>query len=143
MAFGYKEIIQSNYEVLQGDLARANGELEAARLGEDADAVMATSRQILEIRKSIRELDQVVSDYTAQHSRQAPLAGEDEMSRGDVALARKYGLTSQQVAVAKGWTSDPKLSDESKVKTYIENANRYRQARADGLYRDDNGRVTR
>ena len=96
---------------------------------------------IIEADARLAALNRIANNLAAP--RQAPLAGEDEMSRSDAALARHYGLTGTQLSVAKGWTSDSRMTDETKVRTYIENANRLRAQRASGQYRDDQGSIRR
>ena len=81
-----------------------------------------------------------------QHARSlAPpmLPGAEDLPRRDVELCRKYGVTPAELPVAKGWTSDPKLSDDDRVRVFVENRQRYRHARATGQYRDDQGTVRR
>ena len=78
------------------------------------------------------------------NSMQAPaVPGGDELSRRDTDLARHYGLTGQEIAIAKGWTSDPNINDEDRVREYVSQRQRYRHARATGQYRDDQGTVRR
>lgn len=142
MAYSHQDVVRAQAEALAAQRARALNEYEACRLVEDNEGTMAAADAIVEIDSRTASLSRIANNLVAPQ-RQAPLQGEDEMSRSDAALARHYGLTGTQLAVAKGWTSDSKLTDEAKVRTYLENANRYRQARRDGSYRDDNGRVSR
>ena len=142
MAFDHKDVIQAQYQQIAADRAAAVGSYESSRLNEDSDGTMSAANAIIEADARLAALNRIANNLTAG-SRQAPLAGEDEMSRSDAALARHYGLTGTQLAVAKGWTSDNRMSDEAKVRTYIENTNRYRQARASGQYRDDQGSIRR
>jgi hypothetical protein len=56
----------------------------------------------------------------------------------------KYGLSQDEPEVARSLAKgDDRLSDDQRLQTYATNKQRYRQARADGSYRDDQGRVTR
>jgi hypothetical protein len=142
MAYSHRDVIAAQAESLAVQRARALNDYEAARLSEDNDGTMAAADQIVEIDARAAALSRIANNLAAG-SRAAPLAGEDEMSRGDALLARKYGITAQQLGIAKGWTADSRMSDEQKVTTYIENTNRYRQARASGQYRDDQGTVRR
>jgi hypothetical protein len=97
MAYDYKTIIESNYEALRGDLARASGQLEQARLSEDADTTMASSREILEIRKSLRELDAIASDYTSQQQQQ-PRGNKFGLSPDEQDVAKISGISQEQYA---------------------------------------------
>ena len=138
MAFDHKDVIQAQYQQIASDRAAAVGTYESARINEDTDATMFAANAIIEADARLAALNRIANNLVASN-RQAPLAGEDEMSRNDALLARKYGLTGTQLSVAKGWTSDANLKDEDKVRTYIENANRYHGMRASGQYRDDQG----
>jgi hypothetical protein len=55
----------------------------------------------------------------------------------------KYGLSHDEIEVARNFTTDPKLSNDDKEKLYAEQRNRYRHARATGAYRDDQGSIRR
>ena len=139
MAYSHRDVIQAQADSLAAQRLRALNDYEAARISEDNDATMYAADQIVELDARAAALGRIAQNLAAG-SRQAPLAGEDEMSRGDAALARHYGLTGTQLSVAKNWTSDSRMTDETKVRTYIENAHRLRADRASGRYRDDQGR---
>jgi len=143
-----KEVYETSMAGIDGALIQEEAAFRTASLSGDLDEQVRASQSIAGLRATKREYIAMAHEAMAPRA-QAPLDHEDEMSRSDVALARKYGLTSQTLAVAKNWTSnairsrDGDLPDEAKVRTYIENTNRYRQARRDGSYRDDNGTVRR
>ena len=54
---------------------------------------------------------------------------------------REIEVTSGRRAVQQSYDAD--VTDEFKVRTYLENKQRLAQDRASGRYRDDQGRVTR
>jgi hypothetical protein len=142
MAFSHEDILREQYQRIANAQAELNAELEAGRVAEDAFRVNNAADQILVLDQQRAALDVRANHFIASQQPQAP-AGADALSRRDVDLARRYGLSANDIGVAKGWTSDPNLSDEEKVKTYVQQRQRYQQARRDGSYRDDPGRVTR
>jgi hypothetical protein len=142
MAFTYEDTLKDQWQILEAERAEALAEYERARTSEDALGVREAGRAILRIDNEKAQLAQVANRLVARQQPPA-MAGSDEMSRRDVDLARKYGLTSQEVSIAKGWTSTASMSDEAKIESYLEQRQKYRQARADGSYRDDQGRMTR
>jgi hypothetical protein len=142
MAYKHEDVIKAQYEQVAHELAQAHAEYEAGRIAENEYDTMSAANRIIEADQKRMALDRVVNTYTASQQPQAP-AGADALSRRDVDLAKRYGLSPSDIRVAKGWTNDPNLSDEAKVKTYVENRQRLRQARADGSYRDDQGRISR
>jgi hypothetical protein len=111
-----------------------------AQITGDIDECARAAQAMSGYRASMRELNNMASEAVAQRQ---PLAGSDELSRRDVELATKYGLTAHEIGVAKGWTANPDISDESKVRSYVENRQRYRFMRQTGEYRDDQGAVRR
>jgi hypothetical protein len=137
--FTYQQIIDAEYQDLANEEQHAAAVLEQARLTDDVDAIKIATERIYTV-------DAKRNSLTARVQRMrhaAPMAGADDLSHRDVALARHYGLTAQEIGVAKGWTTDPNLSDDAKVQAYVENRQRLRQMRADGSYRDDQGVVRR
>lgn len=121
--------------------AQEQANLQAARAMGDDDEIARAIGSMAGIRATIREMDRMAAEET--NRQQAPMAGTEDLPRRDVELARHYGLSAHEISIAKGWTTDPNLTDEAKVRAYCENRKRYRQGRADGTYRDDQGRVTR
>jgi hypothetical protein len=144
MAYSYDDILRSQAQRLEALRAEKLAELEAARVNEDAERVTYAADAILELDGQYERLAKRANAYVAQQQPQpAQLAGADELSRRDVELATKYGLTSAEIGVAKGWTSDPKMSDEARVQGYVTQRQRYRVMRQTGEYRDDQGTVKR
>jgi hypothetical protein len=142
MAFTYEDTLKDQWQILEAERAEALAEYERARTSEDALGVREAGRAILRIDNEKAALAQVANRLVARQQPPPPV-GADDLSRRDVDLASRYGLSAQEVAIAKGWTSSPSLSDEDRVKTYIEQRQKYRQQRASGEYRDDQGVVRR
>jgi hypothetical protein len=142
MAYSYADIFQSEAERIDSEHAAAVAEMEAARLNEEPDRVRWASKTILALDAERANLIARANNW-ARPAQAAPMAGAEDLSHQDVALCRQFGLQPSDLKVAKGWTGDPNMSDADKVKTYVENRQRYRQARQSGEYRDDQGRVTR
>jgi hypothetical protein len=140
VAFTYQQIIEAEWQDLQAEHAAANAELEYARVAEDPHAVKAATNRLYDIDNRTRSLSERVQQMQRQPQ---AMPGAEGMSSRDVALAKHYGLSAGDLSIAKNWTNDSNLTDEAKVRTYVENRQRYRQARADGSYRDDQGTVTR
>ena len=137
-----KEVYQTSMAGIDGALIQEEAAFRTASLSGDLDEQVRASQSIAGLRATKREYISMAHEAMAPRA-QAPLQGEDEMSRHDVELARKFGMTGQQLSIAKGWTSDNRMSDEDKIKTYISNTHRYRAARRDGTLRDDQGTVRR
>jgi hypothetical protein len=136
VAFTYEQILQDKYERHQAEVAEANAELERARLQEDDYSTRAAADRLNQLNLERRSMDEIANNYVASQQPQAP-AGADGLSRRDVDLARRFGLSANEIGIAKGWTSDANLTDEAKVKEYVQQRQRYQQARRDGSYRDD------
>jgi hypothetical protein len=143
MAFDYRDIMKHQWDRLEAERAAANADLEAARVNEDSYGVNSAADRILDLDGKRDKLLQRANDYVARQQPPAPSFGSDDISAKDTDLARRYGLSAKEIGVAKGWTSDPNMSDEARVKGYVEQRQRYRQMRQTGEYRDDQGRVTR
>jgi hypothetical protein len=140
MAFTWDQIVQAEWQDLANEEAHAAATLEQARIVEDVDAIQAAKERIYAVDAKRNSLTARVN-RTQQQAQQMP--GSDDMTPRDAALARHYGLSARDLSVAKGWTNASDMTDEDKVRTYLQNKQRYRQARADGSYRDDQGTVTR
>jgi hypothetical protein len=142
MPFDYSAIMQAQYERIAADQAQAAAELEAARQIEDAHGTHTAATRILELDAQANALAQRANQYVARQS--APMMpGSEDLSHRDIALCQKYGISPTELPVAKGWTADPRLSDEAKVEQFAQNRARYQHARASGQYRDDQGVVRR
>ena len=127
MAYSYEDILKSQYEAKAADRAQALADLEAARIKEDAFDTMNAADRILEIDKSVGALDRIAHQYVQQSQAQP---------RGN-----KWNLSTEEIEVAKGSHSGGTV--EERIEEYARNKQRYRQARADGSYRDDQGSVRR
>jgi hypothetical protein len=142
MAYSYHQIIQDHYEQLQGEYAEANAELEAGRQSEDAYRVREARRQILKLDQERAALDVRASQFAAQNQPQA-MPGFENHGRGDAELAAQYRLSPDRFDAATGWTADANMSKKEKIETFLRNEQRYREDRASGRYRDDQGTVRR
>jgi hypothetical protein len=129
MAYNYADIMQNQLERLEAEGAQRAAELEAARINEDPDAVHWAAQRILELDSQRNALAVRANQFAAQQRVQPQ--------------RHKYGLSPEEIEVARNFTQDPKLSNDDKEKLYAEQRARYRHARATGAYRDDQGRVTR
>ena len=127
MAYSYEDIIRSQYEAKHTEKAQALADLEAARVAENAFDTMAAANRIVEIDKSVSAIDRIAHQYVA--SQQAQPQGN------------RWNLSTEEMEIAKGSHSGGTV--EERIEEYARNKQRYRQARADGSFRDDQGRVTR
>jgi len=126
MAYSYQQILQSQYETKAAERAQALADLEASRLAEDPSGTMDAANRIVDIDKSVTALDRIANQYVA--SQQQP-------------QGNRWNLSNEEMEVAKGSHSGGTV--EERIEEYARNKQRYRQARADGSFRDDQGRVTR
>jgi hypothetical protein len=140
VAYSYEQILAAQYEVAQAENASASAALEDARLREDPHDVQAAVDRLIANNNAVQQLNQAAMTMQRQQQPQPAAGFGDDVRRDHVALAQQYGLDANEIGVAVGWTTDPMISDEVKVKRYVENRQRYRKARADGSYRDDQGR---
>jgi hypothetical protein len=141
MPIEYRDILMDGYQEIDAEQAQLVAELEAARMNDDSEGVRAARRRILELDGQRDNLTRRANLFVAaQNAPQAAPGFGDDVRRDHVELARQYGLNASEIGVAVNWTQDPHMSDEVKVKRYVENRHRLRQARADGSYRDDQGR---
>ena len=129
MAYDYRSIMQAQLQRLDTEGAEQAGELEAARIAEDPDRCNWAAQRILEI--------------DAQRNALAVRANQLDAQQRAQPVRHKYGLSPDEVEVARAATANPKLTHDDKEKLYAEQRNRYRNARATGAYRDDQGSVRR
>jgi len=126
MAYSYEDILKSQYEQKAADRALALADLEAARLSEDPNGTMDAANRILEVDKSVTALNTIANQYVRQQ----------QQPQGN-----RWNLSSEEMDVAKA--SHSAGTEEERIEEYARNKQRYRQARADGSYRDDQGSVRR
>jgi hypothetical protein len=141
-----QDIQQIHGRAVEGMDAAMQTEIAAfqqTRLAGDMDAMAASAQRIAGMRATTRELGAMAQEELNRRAAPPQIAGADDMSRRDIGLCQKFGISPNELGVAKNWTSDPKMSDEAKISTYLENRARLQHARATGAYRDDQGRVTR
>jgi len=123
------KVHQRSVEGFNAAYQNAAAEYQQAALAEDVDGMAAAAQQMAALRASMRELNSMASEYVATQRQATP--------------SNRYGLSEDEVAIARNWTSDNRMSEDEKLRTYAEQRQRYRQARADGSYRDDQGTVRR
>jgi hypothetical protein len=138
----YRDVYDQSMRGIQAAMVEEQNAFQRATLTGDIDEQVRASQAIAGYRTLSNEYHRMASEH-ARSLQAPPVPGGDDLSRRDQDLARHYGLSGNELAVAKGWTSDQTITDEDRVRQYVQNRQRYRQARADGSYRDDNGRVTR
>jgi hypothetical protein len=140
--FDYSDIIRHQAQRIQGQRAQAVAELEAARVREDVYALDEASDQILKLDGDLERLGRIANQHVAQNQPQT-MPGFENHQRGDAELAAQYRLSPQRYDAATNWTADENVSKKERIEQYLRNEQRYRQMRADGSYRDDQGRVGR
>jgi hypothetical protein len=114
-----------------------NAAFQQARLAGDLDSMAGSAQRIAGMRATISQLNAMAAEEI--NRRAAPPPGGDDLSRRDQQLATFYGLSAAEIGVAKNWTGDPNLSDEDKVRSYVENRARYQRTLASGERREDQG----
>lgn len=127
MAYNYTDIMLAQDERISIEQAQATAELEAARLNEDYPGTLAASQRILELDVQRSALAQRAQQFAASQRAQPQ--------------GNKYGLTDEEVEVAKA--SHGAGTDEERIAEYARNKQRYQHMRATGEYRDDQGTVRR
>jgi hypothetical protein len=130
VVFTHQQIIEDKYLRHAAEVAEASAEYERARLLDDAHQVQAATDRLTELKQQRMAMDALVYEQQAQQQRAQP--------------QNRYGLNADEVTIARGIGSgDPKLSNDDREKLYAEQKSRYQQARRDGSYRDDQGRISR
>jgi hypothetical protein len=128
----YNQCITAN----GGAYQQAQAEFMQADAAGDEDGAASALQTMAALRATRQQMDAMYSEATTQAYR---LPGEENMSKRDVDLCRHYRLSPDDLATAKSWTGDPRVSDIERVETYLRNAGKLRQMRANGTYRDDQG----
>jgi hypothetical protein len=130
VVFTHLQIIEDKYLRHAAEVAEANAEYERARLLDDAYQVQTATDRLTELKQQRMAMDALVYEQQAQQQRAQP--------------QNRYGLNADEVAVANGiGYGDSKLTNDDRQRIYSEQKGRYQQARRDGSYRDDQGRVSR
>jgi uncharacterized coiled-coil protein SlyX len=132
------EVHQRSLQGFQVALQQELAAYRQAELAGDVDEMARAAQQMAGLRASMRELNNMASEAVAMRQ-PPPMPGSEDLPRRDADLCRKYGVSPNELGVAKNWTSNPSLSDEDKVRGYVENRQRYQHMRATGAYRDDQG----
>jgi hypothetical protein len=130
MAYSYQQILEAQYLRITDEQAQAAAELEAGRVSEDAYRVTDAANRILQLDKDREALDRRAQGFIASQQAQPQTS--------------KYGLSQDEVEIARGIAgNDRGLSGDDRERIFAENKLKLARARADGSYRDDQGRVTR
>jgi len=132
-----------NKVTFQSAIRQANAEYAAAESIGDQDAMDAAWARMGGLQATWDKMDALAWQDAAQIN--GPLVGADgnEIPRRDAELCRAFGVSPNELSIAKNWTADSKMSDADKVRGYVENRARYQHMRATGQYRDDQGVVKR
>jgi hypothetical protein len=107
---------------------------QAAQATGDQDAEDTAIQNMAALRSQRQQIDAMANEAMAPAAR---FPGQENMSKRDVDLCRHYGLSPDDLATAKSWTNDPRVSDVERVETYLRNQQRYRAERASGRYVDE------
>jgi hypothetical protein len=124
---------------MQAAIEAENAAFRQAELSGDLDSMAASAQRIAGMRATVREMGIMAQEEFNRRAAPPQVAGAEDMPRRDVDLCRKFGISPNELGVAKNWTSAPNLSDDDKVQTYLQNKQRYQYAKATGQYRDDQG----
>lgn len=127
MAFEHRQIIEAQYQHLANERAAAVAEYENGRISEDSYATMSAAERILEADQKRAALDRIAQTFVASQQRQPQ--------------GNKHGLSDEEIEVAKNWTCGG--TADQRIDEYARNKQRYQQLRANGRYRDDQGKVTK
>lgn len=100
MAFDNAQVMQAKYQQLQIELAKANGEYESARLGDDADATLEAADEILDIGHRISQLERIAGDYQAAQQR-GPQGNPHGLTDDEMDVASISHLTPEEYAKNK------------------------------------------
>ena len=137
----YRQVYDEAMGGINAAMAEESANFQRATATGDVAEQVRASQAVAGYRALSNEYHRMAQEHA--NSMNAPPAGSEDLPREDADLARRYGLTGSELSIAKGWTADPNIPPEAKVREYLSQRQRYRQARADGSYRDDQGRVTR
>jgi hypothetical protein len=133
MAYSHDAVIQAQWQQLAAERSQAVSDYEAGRTAEDEFSTMTAADRILQAESKIAALDRVSAAY-----------GQQQAAHAQQQRQNPYGLSDDERAIAHGnGQGDPRLSNADRERIYAEQKARYQQARRDGSYRDDQGRVTR
>jgi hypothetical protein len=121
MAYNYQDILLSQQDRINNEQAQALAELEAGRLDEDSFRVAQASDRILQLDLQRNALAARANSF---------VAGQQQPQ------GHPSGLSGERLEVAKSWTSDPNLSEDQKIKIYMDRQKEYARKRATGEYKD-------
>jgi hypothetical protein len=126
MAFEHRSVIQAQAERIAADRAEAVARYESGRISENEYETMDAANAILELDQKAAALDRIAQTFVNQQNQ----------PRGN-----QFGLNQDEVDIANGIAgSDKTITNEQRQQAYAANKQRLRQMRANGSYRDDQGR---
>ena len=126
MAFEHRSVIQAQAERIAADRAEAVARYESGRISENEYETMDAANAILDLDQKRAALDRIAQTFVNQQNQ----------PRGN-----QFGLNQDEVDIANGIAgSDKTITNEQRQQAYAANKQRLRQMRANGSYRDDQGR---
>jgi hypothetical protein len=134
MVWSHQDILMAKYNELQTERAEITAEYERARLNEDGEGLGLALDRYAQNDSAMRTLnDAAVQMQRAQQNPQidASFAGTS-LKRNEIEIARKAGLSAQQMEAAMSMTADPSWNPEDKARAYLDGLRRVRDWRAAG-----------
>jgi hypothetical protein len=133
MPWGYDEIIQSEVDDLQAENAQANAQVEAARAAQDYGALRQALDRVYSVDMKFASLRARVANMQQQSAPRvdSSFVGTD-LTRDEIAVAQRYGLSGPQMEAALAMTGDQSWSAEHKAEAYVNGLRRVRDWRASG-----------
>src|SRR5581483_8430654 len=123
------KVHQRSVQDFQAAFQDAQAEFQQANIADDVEGAAFAAQKMAALRASMKELNGMATEYVASRQAAQP--------------SNRYGLSPEEVEVAKNFTADPRMSEDQKLATYAEQKAKYQHQRATGQYRDDQGTVRR
>jgi hypothetical protein len=132
-----EEILRARYKDLQLEQAAIAADYQRAKLEEDGEALAAVIERHDANYMRFQSLNNAALQMQRGQAQQidASFAGSD-LKPSQIDLARKYGLTADQMGAAIAATSDPRIGDAERAMSYRQNLDKMRAMRASGQYTD-------
>lgn len=125
-----RQIHERSLRGFQLAMEEAASAYRQADLANDVDGAARAAQEMAGLKASMDALNNMAREAYAQ-----------QMPRAD---ANKYGLTPDEVTIARGIASgDRNMTNDERERTYAEQKAKLSHMRMTGEYRDDHGRVTR
>lgn len=130
MAIDVGKVHARSMESFQAAFAEESAAYQRAMLSGDVDEAARAASTMAGLRATVSQLNSMAQEAYAAS---APRAD-----------ANKYGLSPDEVTIARGLASnDRNMSNDERERTYAEQKYKLQRMRADGTYRDDQGSVRR